>query len=227
MPNTGGFRQGAFIMSDARIRLVSVIVLSLVAFSGIFGAALALLWWLVFCSRETFAKISWKLVLPVSILTAGFPGLVLTLTGSGDGFIYAAKIFALLLLAFWVGAARKSGEFLDLGVWAFGNRLGFDLGLTAELSMQFLAGIADDFSHMKTALTIKEQKLNTKTVPSLMLGVLLLSLARAKNVGSLLARRGYISGGTYIPSFSHARADNVKILCVACIAAVVFFSIAS
>ncbi|MDV0443251.1 hypothetical protein [Methanorbis rubei] len=211
-------------MSDARLRLASVIILSLAAFSGIFGAALAFLWWLIFCSRETFAKVSWKIVLPVSIIAAGFPGLVLMLTGSSDGVTYAAKILVILLLAFWFGAARKSGEFLDLGVWSLGNKIGFDLGLVAELSMQFLAGIADDLSHMKTALAIKEQKLNRKTAPSLALGLLLLSLARAKNVGSLLARRGYTSGGTYTPVFVTTTADIAGILFAAGIGLIVFFA---
>ncbi len=211
-------------MSDIRFRIAAVVILSLIAFSGILGTALVFIWWLIFCSRETFTTLSWKQVLPASILAAAFPGLVLTLTGSDSGIIYAAKILVILLLAFWVGAARKPGEFLDLGVWALGNRTGFDIGLVAELSMQFLSGVSEDLFHMKNALTIKEQKLSIRNIPSLALGLLLLSLARAKNVGSLLARRGYYSGGTYIPSFSPTLTDNAQILCAVCIAAVVLLA---
>lgn len=189
-------------MGDIRFRLATAAVLSLTAFSGPAGTLVAGVWWIMFGARETFAQVSWKQVLPVSLLAAGFSGLVLILTGSDSGMEYTAKIFIILLIAFWVGAARKPGEFLDLGVWALGNRIGFDLGLVAELSMQFFAGVSDDLARMRTALRIKDQKLSMQTISSFSLGVLLLSLARAKNVGSLLARRGYHSGGTYTPSFS-------------------------
>lgn len=188
-------------MGDIRFRLATAAVLSLTAFSGPAGTLAAGVWWSIFGARETFVQVSWKQVLPVSLLASGFPGLILLLTGNDSGMEYAAKIFVILLIAFWVGAARKPGEFLDLGVWALGNRIGFDLGLAAELSMQFFFGVSDDLTRMKTALRIKGQTLSVQTISSLSLGVLLLSLARAKNVGSLLARRGYHSGGTYTPSF--------------------------
>lgn len=214
-------------MSDIRFRIISAAILSLVAFSSAAGAAVVFLWWLAFCARDTCAHVSWKLFLPVAFLAAGFPGLILILTGSSGGLLYAAKIFVLLLLAFWLGAVRRPGEFLDLGVWALGSRIGFDLGLTAELSLQFLAGISEDFTHMKTALAIKGTKLSARTLAGLSAGLLILSLSRAKHTGDLLARRGYQSGGTHRPDFSPKALDylqfSLAILCGA--GAVVLYSI--
>ena len=160
-------------MSDIRIRLAAVLLLSLTAFTGVAGIAGTALFWIVFCARETFTQVSWKLIVPVAGLAAGVPGLILSLTG-GEGILYAAKIFGILLLAFWFGAAQKPGEFLDLGVWALGRKTGFDLGLATELSMQFLSGISDDLTHMNAALRIKGQTLSRRTLPALAAGLLLL-----------------------------------------------------
>lgn len=198
-------------MSDVRIRLIVVILLSLAAFIGGLGTLLAAVCWIFFCAKETFTRVSWKFFVPVTVLTAGFPGLVLSLTG-GEGGMYAAKIFVILCFAFWLGAAQKPGEFLDLGVWALGRKTGFDLGLTAELSLQFLAGISDDLAHMKHALRIKEQKLSVTTLPPLATGLLLFSLARVNHVGAHLARRGYRTGGTYVPVFAPSGTD-ILMLC--------------
>ena len=206
-------------MSDIRIRLAVVLLLSLTAFTGVAGIAGTALFWIVFCARETFTHVSWKLIVPVAGLAAGVPGLILSLTG-GEGVLYAAKIFGILLLAFWFGAAQKPGEFLDLGVWALGRKTGFDLGLAAELSMQFLSGISEDLTHMKAALRIKGQTLSRRTLPALAAGLLLLSLSRAKQVGSLLARRGYRAGGTYTPVFATAGRD-ILMLCSAGICAAI------
>lgn len=208
-------------MSDIRIRLAVVLLLSLTAFTGLTGVAGTALFWIVFCARETFTHVSWKLIVPVAGLAAGVPGLILSLTG-GEGVLYAAKIFGILLLAFWFGAAQKPGEFLDLGVWALGRKTGFDLGLAAELSLQFLSGISEDLTHMKAALRIKGQTLSRRTLPALGTGLLLLSLSRAKQVGSLLARRGYRSGGTYAPVFATTGRD-ILMLCTAGICAALGF----
>ncbi|HJK50619.1 MAG TPA: hypothetical protein O0X67_01000, partial [Methanocorpusculum sp.] len=126
-------------MTDIRIRLIVVILLSLSAFTGVLGTLLAAACWIVFCAEETFSHNSWKLFMPSAVLAAGFPGLILYLSG-GDGGIYAAKIFVIFCLAFWLGVSHKPGEFLDLGVWALGRKTGFDLGLSAELTMQYLSG---------------------------------------------------------------------------------------
>lgn len=212
-------------MTDIRIRLIVVILLSLSAFTGVLGTLLAAACWIVFCAEETFSHNSWKLFMPSAVLAAGFPGLILYLSG-GDGGIYAAKIFVIFCLAFWLGVSHKPGEFLDLGVWALGRKTGFDLGLSAELTMQYLSGISDDLSHMKSALRIKGEKLTRKTIPPLATGLLLLSLSRSDRIGAYLARRGYHTGGTYLPHFPTTKTD-ILMLCTAGVCAAAVLSAAS
>lgn len=214
-------------MSDIRFRTAIAAILSITAFSGGIGAVAALLWWWCFSAQKTFQALSWRTILKVSIIAAGFPGLVLILFGNSDGLIYAFKIFVILLISFWLGAVHRPGEFLNLGVWAFGKKHGFDLGLTAELSLQFLRGILDDYTHIKTALLFKEKKLSITTLPGVGIGLLMLSLSRAKNTAEILARRGYQSGGSYQPDFATATSDYIQLLlAIFCgISAVVAYSI--
>jgi energy-coupling factor transport system permease protein len=192
-------------MTDIRFRLAVILLLSFLAFSSLPGAAAAAVWWLIFGAKQTLGKKPWKLLLGTVFFTAAVPSLVTALSGGGGAISYAVRMAVIVLLAFWFGSCRKPGEFLDLFVWAFGNRTGFDLGLAAELSIQALYGISDDFSRQKTALAIKGQALSVKTLPGLAAGLLFLSLSRAGNAGTVLARRGYTSGGTYIPAFSPAK----------------------
>lgn len=187
-------------MSDIRFRLLTLVLLSVLSFVSLFGAAAVFCWWIVFGAKTTFAKNSWKVVMPVSIVVGLFPSLVLYFTG-GD-FFYGAKILVLVLLAFWFSASLLAGELMSFFVWVFGQRIGFDLGMAAEFSVQALYEIRDDFSRMRSALRIKGQKFSLFMVPSLAAGLLILSLRRAGVQSSLLARRGYCSGGTYVSVFS-------------------------
>ena len=193
------------IMSDIRFRLLTLVLLSFLSFADLFGAAAVFGWWLVFGAKTTFEKNSWKLVIPASIIIGLFPSVVLFFTG-GDYF-YGVKIFILVLLAFWFSASLLAGELMSFFVWVFGQGSGFDLGMAAEFSVQALYEIRDDFSHMRSALKIKGQKFSLLKIPSLAAGLLILSLRRSNVQSSLLARRGYFSGGTYIPVFSPGKVD--------------------
>ena len=102
----------------------------------------------------------------------------------------------------------------------------FDLGLSAELTMQYLSGISDDLSHMRSALRIKGEKLTRKTIPPLATGLLLLSLSRSGRIGAYLARRGYHTGGTYLPHFPTTKTD-ILMLCTAGVCAAAVLSAAS
>lgn len=187
-------------MSDIRLRLLTLVLLSVLSFVNLFGAAAVFLWWLVFGAKATFGNNSWKVVVPVSIFVGLFPSVVLYFTG-GDVF-YGAKIFVLVLLAFWFSASLRPGELMSFFVWLFGQGSGFDLGMAAEFSVQAIGEIRDDFSRMRSALGIKGQTFSVSAVPSLAAGLLILSLRRAGVQSSLLARRGYCSGGTFVPVFS-------------------------
>lgn len=187
-------------MSDIRLRLLTLVLLSVLSFVNLFGAAAVFLWWLVFGAKATFGNNSWKVVVPVSIFVGLFPSVVLYFTG-GDVF-YGAKIFVLVLLAFWFSASLRPDELMSFFVWLFGQRIGFDAGMAAEFSVQAIGEIRDDFSRMRSALGIKGQTFSVSVVPSLAAGLLILSLRRAGVQSALLARRGYCSGGTFVPVFS-------------------------
>ncbi|MFA7148861.1 MAG: hypothetical protein WC109_08555 [Syntrophomonadaceae bacterium] len=197
-------------MSDIRIRLLTLVLLSVLSFVSTSGAAVVFFWWLVFAAKTTFAKKSWKVVLLTSVLVGLFPSVVLYFTG-GDVF-YGAKIFVLVLLAFWFSASLVFGEVMSLFVWMFGKKTGFDLGLAAEFSIQALSEIQSDFSHMKSALKIKGQRFSVFRVPSLAMGLLFLSLGRSDFQSGILARRGYISGGTFIPVFFPGKSDFLMLV---------------
>ncbi|RBQ24810.1 MAG: hypothetical protein ALMCE001_09850 [Methanocorpusculum sp. MCE] len=187
-------------MSDIRLWLLTLVLLSVLSFVNLFGAAAVFLWWLVFGAKATFGNNSWKVVVPVSIFVGLFPSVVLYFTG-GDVF-YGAKIFVMVLLAFWFSASLCPGELMCFFVWIFGQGSGFDLGMAAEFSVQAIGEIRDDFSRMRSALGIKGQTFSVSVVPSLAAGLLILSLRRAGVQSALLARRGYCSGGTFVPVFS-------------------------
>lgn len=208
-------------MSDIRFRLSSLVLLSVLCFADLFGAAAVFCWWLVFGAKTTFERCSWKTLLPVSIAAGLFPSLVLFFTG-GDLF-YGAKIFVLVLLAFWFSASLLPGELMSFFVWLFGQRLGFDLGIAAELSVQSLYAVREDLLHMRSALKIKKQKFSLRTVPSLGAGLLVLSLRRSAVQASMLARRGYVSGGTFVPIFSPRTADFLMSGSAVLLCAVLFF----
>ncbi len=205
IPKSGKYIPEGCIVSDIKFRLLTLVLLSVLSFVSLFGAAAVFCWWLVFGAKMTFAKNSWKVVVPVSIFVGLFPSVVLYFTG-GDVF-YGAKIFVLVLLAFWFSASLLADELMSFFVWVFGQGSGFDLGMAAEFSIQALYEIRDDFSRMRSALKIKGQKFSLFLVPSLAAGLLILSLRRAGVQSSVLARLGYIVGGTYIPVFSPAVSD--------------------
>ncbi len=196
----GKYTAEGCIVSDIRLWLLTLVLLSVLSFVNLFGAAAVFLWWLVFGAKATFGNNSWKVVVPVSIFVGLFPSVVLYFTG-GDVF-YGAKIFVMVLLAFWFSASLCPGELMSFFVWIFGQGSGFDLGMAAEFSVQAIGEIRDDFSRMRSALGIKGQTFSVSVVPSLAAGLLILSLRRAGVQSALLARRGYCSGGTFVPVFS-------------------------
>ncbi len=109
--SSGEYTAEACIVSDIRLRLLTFVLLSVLSFVNLFGAAAVFLWWLVFGVKTTFAKNSWKVVVPVSLFVGLFPSVVLYFTG-GD-FFYDAKIFVLVLLAFWFSASLRPGELMS------------------------------------------------------------------------------------------------------------------
>jgi len=125
----------------------------------------------------------------------------------GDGLSYLFRISVVLLVAAWAYGTRRGGEFLDMGTWALGDRAGFELGLVAEMAMGSLELLDRDLGMLILALRLKAGRV---TLSSLLpaLGVLVRrELGRARDLGDLLAVRGYRHGGSLCPAFPRGRWD--------------------
>ena len=129
-------------MQDIRLRIGAAILLSLAAFLSITGAFLVFFWWLVFTKRLQIIK-EFRLIVPLIVLMAFFSAVV-EFTGGG-GLSYFFRMLVIVLVGMWMYHERQSKEFLDLAVWMFGDRAGFDLGLLAEMGMQSLDLLVADF----------------------------------------------------------------------------------
>lgn len=200
-------------MQDVRIRTAAAILLSFVAFMSVTGAALGLVWWLIFTPNIRILKVN-HLFIP-SIVMIGFFSLVLQILGS-DGLSYFFRMLVIILLGCWLLAEQKPGEFLHLGCWLFGPRTGFELGLIAEMALQNLAFLSTDFDRIRTAERMKGIRTG---IPSIIPAVRVLlhrTLLRAGDTAEQLAIRGYIHGGTFTPVFIRDTRDRVAGFCALC-----------
>lgn len=191
-------------MQDPRLRLLSVILLSTATFLSLPGAILTFLWLLFYPAYLKAAVRStgfWFLVIMTGIIS-----IVISLSGTG-GISYFVRITVIFLLAFTVYRGWTPGEYLDLSVWLFGTRTGFDLGLAIEMSLQGLKEAAADWSRMMVALKLKGVRPDFRIIPPL--GVLLLQtrLMRARDQADLLVTRGYERGGSCCPEFRTVKKD--------------------
>ena len=146
-------------MQDPRIRIAAAAILSLAAFLSLHGAAAVFLWWLVFTPRLQLAK-RIRLVFSLILMTAFF-SLVLGLSG-GNGLSYFVRMTVIIFIGMWIFSEQKSGEFLAIGVWLFGNRAGFDLGMVAEMGMQSLVSVTADLDRIRMAEKIKGVAMGSK-----------------------------------------------------------------
>jgi energy-coupling factor transport system permease protein len=128
----------------------------------------------------------------------------------GNGPSYLVRMIAIILIGIWLYSEQAMGEFLYLGVWLFGNRTGFEIGMIAEMGMQMAESLAADLDRIHMAMTIKGQKWGVTTlVPA---GLILVSdaLIRAQGTAELMAVRGFYNGGSLCPKFSHRRSDLIS-----------------
>lgn len=102
---------------------------------------------------------------------------------------------AILLVGTWVYADSLPGDFLATGTWLCGTRMGFELGMIAEMAMGVAQGLTDDFSRIRIAMAQKEQPWGIRRI--LPAGRILIwdALRRADDTAELLAMRGYRGGG--------------------------------
>jgi hypothetical protein len=205
-------------MQDPRLRLFSIMFLSCATFLSIQGAVLSFLWMFLYPAGMKGAARSsafWFLLLLTGIVS------VVTILSAGNGISYFIRMSVIFLLAFTVYRGWTPGEFLDLSVWLFGKKTGFDIGLAIEMSLQGLKEASGDWSRMLLALKLKGTRPGFRAVPILGFLLIQVRLMRARDQADLLVTRGYVAGGNLCPEF---RAEKKDI--IASILAIVVFILA-
>ena len=209
-------------MQDIRLRAGTAALLSLAAFTSIWGAAVVFIWWLIF-SRPLKVLRKMRRVIPAIILIAFF-GFVLELTGGG-GISYCLRMTVIILIGAWVYTGYQQGEFLRLWVWLLGKKTGFDLGMIAEIGMQSLELMLSDFSRIRQAQELKGTIWGLRSlVPS---GSILAhgALRRADETAELMAVRGYTHGGSYCPEFETPMKDIIAGIAALCMGIIAFIPV--
>jgi energy-coupling factor transport system permease protein len=209
-------------MQDIRLRIGAALVLSLSAFFSLIGAALAFLWW-VACSGKVSEIVRMRMFLPVTIMLAFFSA-VLYLTG-GDGASYFLRMMVVILIGSWIYTEQKSGEFLDFWTWLLGNRIGFELGLLAEMALQTLHQMIQDFDTIRTAQLLKGPAPAWKTLVPAGLVLVTGALSRAEHMAELMAVRGYQGKGSLCPQFITSSGDLLKSVAALCILIMTFIPV--
>ena len=204
-------------MQDIRIRTGAATLLSVVAFFSLTGAVAAFLWWLVF-ARKT-GIFSRGILLP-SVMVIGVFSLILEIT-SGGGISYFIRMLVIILIGAWLLAEQEPGDLSCMGVWLLGNRIGFELGMIAEMSLQSLESLKTDIGHIRVASRLKGCGWGVHSIIPAGRVLVHRTLNRAEETAEILAVRGYTYGGTRAPVFTTTAMDilgGCSALCVAIIA---------
>ncbi len=191
-------------MQDPRLRILATVALSVAAFASVAGAVAVLAWWLLFTPR-------WR-ALPhpkgfAGVLAMIAASAVLSEFSGGDGLSYLIRMTAILLVAAWAYADRQDGELLDVAVWLLGDRIGFEIGLIAEMGLQNLHVIEQDVVQIRRAMAIKGMHPSIRTIAPLATNIVINQLRRTADQAKLLNVRGYHRGGRICPTFSPGRRD--------------------
>lgn len=197
-------------MQDARLRLFSVLLLSAASFISVAGAILTLVWLFLYpvYLKAALRSKALYLLLPFT----GIVALFMQISGD-DGVSYFIRMGVLLLLAFSVFRGWSPGEFLDLSVWLFGTKTGFDLGLAIEMTIQGIDEASRDWSRILTAMKLKGMYPGIRNLTSIGFLLVHLRLLRARDQADLLATRGYQSGGSCCPEFHASNRDIFASFC--------------
>jgi energy-coupling factor transport system permease protein len=191
-------------MQDARIRLVSVVSLSIATFLSIQGALLTLLW-LIFSAAPLKAAVKSASFLVILVFVTIIS--VATELSGNDGISYFTRTGVIMVLAFSVYREWNPGEYIDLSVWLFGRKRGFDIGLAVEMSIQGLHEATRAFARIRDALSLKGMQPGIRLVPALGFLLIHTRLLRAREQADLLAVRGYRAGGSCCPVFRTSKRD--------------------
>ncbi len=191
-------------MQDPRLRLLATVVLSLAAFASVTGAVAALAWWLIFTPRTRALPRPGVLLSLVAMIA--LTALVSAWSG-GPGLSYLIRMTAVLLIAAWAYSETKEGEVLAVAVWALGDRIGFDIGLVAEMGLSGLAVIGQDIDQVRVAMALKGARIGARSIVPIAALLIVTHIRRADEVARLLVVRGYTLGGRVCPVFRAGRRD--------------------
>jgi energy-coupling factor transporter transmembrane protein EcfT len=207
-------------MNDPRLKILAVIALSLASFLNGIAALLTIVWWLVHDRRKmrVLGSRPFWIYLGIILLFS-----ILVQIEGGDGIFYLLRFGAIALIAVWTYREYRAGEFMDVAVWAFGKKWGFELGLVAEMSMQGLRVLREDMDRIRMALLLKGFRWNRTSLPAALSLLLLTTLRRADTQAQLLALRGYRKGGELCPQFSTNTPDLLSSLAALLILALSFY----
>ncbi|HJJ86978.1 MAG TPA: hypothetical protein O0X17_01415, partial [Methanocorpusculum sp.] len=98
-------------MSDVRLRVLTLLILSVSVFFVPQTAVPGFIWWLIFSKQSIRLMIRDVLA---AVLISAFPTLILLISSDASALIYGGKTAVLLLLAFWFGRNCVPGEFQNL-----------------------------------------------------------------------------------------------------------------
>jgi hypothetical protein len=196
-------------MQDVRVRIGTATLLTFVAFFSVPGAVGVFAWWLVFTPR--LQEVKRIRIVSGTILMIALAALFISATG-GDGPSYLVRMGVIILIGIWLYSKQEVGEFLHLGVWLLGNRIGFEIGMIAEMGMQMAESLTADLDRIHMAMMIKGQPWGVKTlVPA---GLILVSdaLVRSQDTAELMAVRGFYRGGSFCPQFITRHYDLIPVI---------------
>ncbi|WP_292517589.1 energy-coupling factor transporter transmembrane component T [Methanoculleus sp.] len=191
-------------MQDPRLRLLVTVVLSLAAFASTAGAVAALVWWLLATPRTKVLPRPGVLLSLIAMIAATA---LVSAWGGGPGLSYFVRMTVVLLLAAWAYAETEEGEMLAVAVWALGNRIGFEIGLIAEMGIGGLAVIRQDIEHVRIAMALKGIRPGIRSIVPLAVTLIVTEIRRSEEIARLLAVRGYTLGGRISPRFRTGSKD--------------------
>jgi energy-coupling factor transport system permease protein len=209
-------------VQDARLRLFSVLLLSVSCFVSVAGAMLTLIWLLLYPSylKAAVRSKAYYFLLPFT----GIVAIVMQLSGE-DGLSYFIRMGVLLLLGFTIFRGWAPGDFLDLSVWLFGIKAGFDLGLAIEMTIQGIDEASRDWSRVLTSMRLKGMQPGFRNLTSVGFLLIHLRLLRARDQADLLTTRGYQSGGSCCPAFHASNRDIIASFCTILILFIALFPV--
>ncbi len=206
-------------MTDARLKLPTVFLLSVSAYASVIGAVLAFIWWLIF-SKRLKSLPSPKIFLGLFIIT-GAISLLMEYRGLA-GLSYFIRMSVIILIAGYAYTEISSRDMLNVMTWLLGERYGFELGLISAIAVLKIRQLSGDYARIKVAHRMKavyrgdvnrigKVKLRCADYLSIAGNILINSLKDSKEQSKVLAIRGYIRGGRLQPVFDKSKLDIIPI----------------